>query len=220
MNEYGRAWTASRDRVSALILATSLDQLEAIAPLTPEWRIRDILAHLTGAAEDIVGGNFPQDFDAWTSAQVERLRETDAHTLVEMWSEFAVADMLSEPLGIVLYDQVTHEADIFHALSVPTNIDDETMDLLIGFTLNRFAAKRNDLAVTLQLEGQTWQTGDGAKSLSLTASRFEWFRASNGRRSANQIRSMAWAGDVDYMEILFGSRFFVPASDDISEVAS
>ena len=218
MNEYGHSWNASRARVSDLILATPIEQLDAVAPLTPEWRVRDILAHLTGAAQDITAGNFPQDFDAWTSAQVARLRDIDAHALVALWSEFEVGESLSEALGIVLYDQVTHEADIFQALGVPSAIDDETMALLIAFTLNRFAAKRNDLSVTLLLDGTTWQTGEGARTLSLTSSRFEWFRASTGRRSAQQIRSMAWTGDVDYMDILFGSRFFVPSRHDIVEI--
>jgi len=218
MNPYELAWNASRARISELIRATPLEHLEQIAPLTPEWRIRDIVAHLVGVSQDISAGNFPKNFDEWTAAQVDRLRDTDAHQLVEQWAEYSLGASLSEPLAIALFDQVTHEADIFHALGVPTSIDDETMDLLVRFTLNRFDATKNDLAVALHLDGETWRIGEGTQPLSLIGSRFEWFRASSGRRSANQIRLMLWQGDIDVIEVLFGSRFFVPAQSEVEEL--
>lgn len=217
MNPYEQAWNTSRARISELMRATPLERLDQIAPLTPEWRVRDILAHLVGVSQDISAGNFPKNFDEWTSAQVDRLRDTDAYQLVELWADYSLGTSISEPMAIALYDQVTHEADIFHALGVPARIDDETLELLMRFTLNRFDATNNDLAVALHLDGETWRIGEGSQPLSLVASRFEWFRASSGRRSANQIRLMLWQGDVDVIELLFGSRFFVPAQSDVEE---
>ncbi|MUH57726.1 MAG: hypothetical protein F2790_01065 [Actinobacteria bacterium] len=218
MNEYGTAWNASRDRVSDLILRTELSKLDAIAPLTPEWRVRDIVAHLVGVAQDVSSGNFPQDFDAWTRAQVERLRTFDAHELIDQWQEFPIGEMLSESLAIALYDQVTHEADICHALGVPIALEPRTLSLLSKFTLSRFAAQENDLCVTLHLDDQDFVSGDGARALTLSATAFDWFRASNGRRSVTQIKAMEWWGDVDVIAILFASGFFTPAHDDVFEI--
>jgi uncharacterized protein (TIGR03083 family) len=218
VNEYGTAWSASRERVSELILRTPLPELELVAPLTPEWRVRDIVAHLVGVAQDVSSGNFPQDFDAWTSAQVERLRAIDAHTLVRQWQEFPIAEMLSEPLAIALFDQVTHEADICHAVGVPSELDRATLTLLSKFTLNRFGASENNLHVTLQLDGQDFVTGTGANEVRLSATSFEWFRASSGRRSVRQIRAMEWRSDIDVIECLFKSGFFTPSELDVVEV--
>ncbi len=218
MNEYGIAWNASRQRVSDLITGTSLVELERLAPLTPEWRVRDVVAHLVGVAQDVSSGNFPRDFAAWTAAQVERLRSVDAHALVRQWHEFAIGETLSEPLAIALFDQVTHEADICHALDVPSEIDDETLSLISKFTLNRFGAADNDLHVILTLDGQEFVTGTGQHRVTLSATAFEWFRASSGRRSLRQIEAMAWRSDVDVIEILFRSGFFTPSQHDVVEL--
>jgi uncharacterized protein (TIGR03083 family) len=217
MNEYGIAWNASRRRVTQLITETTLADLEQVAPLTPEWRVRDIVAHLVGVAQDVSAGNFPQDFDAWTSAQVDRLRPSSAHELVRVWQEFEIGAMLSEQLAIALFDQVTHEADICHALGVPTEIDSATLSLLSNFTLSRFGAQANDLRVTLNLDDQIFEKGTGLFDVTLSATAFEWFRASSGRRSANQIRAMAWHGDVDILKILFENGFFTPSRVDVFE---
>ena len=217
MNEYGTAWNASRQRVSNLIAQTPLPKLEQIAPLTPEWRVRDIVAHLVGVAQDVSSGNFPQDFDAWTAAQVERLREIDAHVLIQEWQAFQIGEMLSEPLAIALFDQVTHEADLCHALGAPIDLDPVTLALISKFTLDRFGAKQNDLHVTLHLDGQEFVTGIGRHHVTLSATAFEWFRASSGRRSVRQIKAMEWQGDVDVIEILFGNGFFTPSQHDVVE---
>jgi len=217
MNEYEIAWNASRLRVTQLITDTSLEVLEQVAPLTPDWRVRDIVAHLVGVAQDVSTGNFPQDFDAWTSAQVDRLRGSSAYELVEMWQELEIGAMLSEQLAIALFDQVTHEADICHALGAPTELDSATLSLLSKFTLNRFGAQANDLHVTLNLDDQIFETGTGSHNVTLSATAFEWFRASSGRRSARQIRAMSWSSDVDILEILFESGFFTPSRADVFE---
>jgi len=220
VNEYGIAWNASRQRVSGLIIRTPLLKLDQVAVLTPEWRVRDIVAHLVGVAQDVSTGNFPQDFDAWTSAQVDRLRDIDAHELVRQWQEFPIGEMLSEPLAIALFDQMTHEADICHALGTPIALDPGALLLLSKFTLNRFGAHENDLHVTLHLDKQNFEIGSGRHEVTLSATAFEWFRASSGRRSVQQIRAMAWQGDVDVVEILFGNGFFTPSERDVVEATA
>jgi len=220
VNEYGIAWNASRQRVSGLITRTPLPELDQVSVLTPEWRVRDIVAHLVGVAQDVSIGNFPQDFDAWTSAQVDRLRSVDAHELVRQWQVFPIGEMLSEPLAIALFDQMTHEADICHALRTPMKLDSAALLLLSKFTLNRFGAQENDLHVTLNLDNQDFEVGSGRHEVTLSASSFEWFRASSGRRSVQQIRAMAWQGDVDIVNILFGNGFFTPSEFDVFEATA
>ncbi|WP_085138849.1 DinB family protein [Mycolicibacter nonchromogenicus] len=43
-------YRAARGRVSALAAGLSEDQLNLVVPATPEWSVREVLAHLTGGA--------------------------------------------------------------------------------------------------------------------------------------------------------------------------
>jgi len=115
---------------------------------------------------------------------------------------------------------MTHEADICHALSTPMKLDSAALLLLSKFTLNRFGAQENDLHVTLNLDNQDFEVGSGRHEVTLSASSFEWFRASSGRRSVQQIRAMAWQGDVDIVNILFGNGFFTPSEFDVFEATA
>ena len=105
-------------------------------------------------------------------------------------------NVISKDSAIALYDQVTHECDIVHALGQSAAIDRETLRLLGEFTLARFGTSENNLSVTLHLDGDTFQRGSGERTLELHADAFEWFRASNGRRSRSQIDAMDWRGGV------------------------
>jgi hypothetical protein len=67
-------------------------------------------------------------------------------------------------------------------------------------------------AVEVEVGDEAWTLGPGAPVASLRADRFELFRALGGRRSAAQIRALAWQGDADSVAPLM-SRYPLPATD-------
>ena len=65
-----------RTQVLDLVRSQDLADLEIVAPAAPEWRVRDLLAHLSGVCTDIVNGNLDGvTTDAWTAAQVAPRRD-------------------------------------------------------------------------------------------------------------------------------------------------
>lgn len=217
MNEFSNAWIASRDRVIATVRNESEASLNAIAPLCPEWRVRDVVGHVVGISQDIAAGNFPGDLDEWAAVQVARNYDADLEELLSQWPTLGLENVVSPDLAIVLYDQVTHECDIMHALNRPATVDQTTLELLVDFTLGRFAASENDLAVTLRFGNVSKQRGSGSRQLELDTDYFTWFRASTGRRSRAQIDAMAWRGDRSGIDVLF-TGIFRPAQFDVHEI--
>src|SRR5262249_57966144 len=62
------------------------ERLERNAPAAPEWRVRDIVAHLSGVTADINAGNLDGvATDAWTARQVDTRREWSIERLLEEW---------------------------------------------------------------------------------------------------------------------------------------
>ena len=70
------AYGELRLRVTELVRSADPAALDALAQATPEWRVRDILAHMSGVNTDIVNGNLNGvASDEWTDAQVATRRE-------------------------------------------------------------------------------------------------------------------------------------------------
>src|SRR5207245_2381392 len=66
------AYLALRGRVREVVESADREALDAIVPATPEWRARDVLAHLVGVADDVVNGRLDGiATDPWTRAQVD-----------------------------------------------------------------------------------------------------------------------------------------------------
>ena len=102
------------------------DAIDRRAPATPEWRVHDLLAHLSGVAADIVQGNLAGvATDPWTAKQVEARRDWTLEQLLGAWDEDGSAvDATIDGLppgtfGQLLFDTWTHEQDLRGALGVP-----------------------------------------------------------------------------------------------------
>lgn len=75
MGELGDAYHGVRMRVTDLVSAAGDHAVLKIAPATPDWTVKDNLAHLTGITADIVNGNLNEvGTDEWTAAQVDARR--------------------------------------------------------------------------------------------------------------------------------------------------
>ena len=127
MTDHFAAYREVQDRVAGLLRDRTDTDLDVLAPATPEWRVRDVVAHLSGVCADIVGGNIQGvGTDAWTAAQVDTRRDWSLEQLLAEWT-----DTSAQVEGVVrafpdlpdwnrwIADAATHEHDVRGALGEP-----------------------------------------------------------------------------------------------------
>jgi Mycothiol maleylpyruvate isomerase N-terminal domain len=201
--DYGAAYATLRERVVGLVRRARGEQLEARAPATPEWRVRDVLAHLTGVTADILSGNLDGvATDAWTEAQVAARRDLPVDALLAEWEENGpVIDPMIPSFGPVagqfLTDAITHEQDIRGALCEPGARDSDAMAISFEWIGEIVGAMRDEAgAGALQIDTATaaYVFGSGEPTRCATT-RFEFVRATTGRRSIGQIEGWGWQGE-------------------------
>jgi uncharacterized protein (TIGR03083 family) len=182
------------------------ERLETIAPATPEWRVKDIVAHLTGVTADITSGNLAGvATDAWTAKQVDDRRDHTIVQLLDEWDEKGTAVEAMVPqfpeaaAAQMLGDAATHEHDIRGALGALGARDSDA--ITIGF---EWMTKGIAAPLCLETDAGTFTTGDADPEATVRTDRFELFRAMTGRRSLDQIRAYAWDGDLRPEALVLG----------------
>jgi uncharacterized protein (TIGR03083 family) len=192
-------WAATRADMSALGRGLRADEGELPVPACPVWTVREVFAHQAGVANDILGGRMEGvASDPWTQRQVD---ERAGRTLVEVLDEWdADAPRLLEamaPLGDtvdprLVIDVWTHDQDVRGAVGRPGQRRGERAD----WVADRFRDHIADQVAGAGLAALKVDFGDrpGADG-SVTVDRFEFCRATVGRRSLDQIRQWAWAVD-------------------------
>lgn len=222
------AYRDGRERLSALVATLDGGAAGRIVPLTPAWRVRDVVAHVTGVAEDLLAGGYP-DFsdplarpeqavarDAWAQAQVDRRRDRPVAEVVEEWNALGprldaalAGDDPAYPLASrsgATFDLGCHLHDVRHALGAPGDRD-------APVTRAAFAIARGWLALRAGSAGlpplrvrtpeREWVLGDGAPAATVAGDAFELFRALSGRRARSQLLDLGWDGDpVPYVAVL------------------
>lgn len=199
-------YRASRHRITALVTAADAN-VELIVPSTPEWRVRDVVAHLSGIASDAMTGNMEgAPGEVWTAAQVDRARDQSLVDLLADWAKFGETfeSFLSSPDGAVagsaVMDALTHEADIRHAWEMSFELPDDFLGWAAGRLRDRF-----DAAVAEA----------GLPPVAVKAPDAELFRAHLGRRTAAQVREYEWSADpTPYLDAFF---FFGPTEQASGE---
>jgi uncharacterized protein (TIGR03083 family) len=224
MGDVGEGYRALRRRVRALTAAAEPAALEALAPATPAWRVRDLLAHMVGVARDVVDGRTEGiATDAWTGAQVAARRSLSSADVLAEWDEYgprfeALLDAAPFAVaGQALYDAVTHECDLRHALGVPAGPPPE-LALAWGWYLP--ARDRGGAAPLRFLTEHGEEHAGGAPPVAtVAASRFELFRAATGRRTAAEIASYGWDGPPR-PELLRAAPIFTMRTEPLGEAVS
>jgi uncharacterized protein (TIGR03083 family) len=219
----GRLYDTERRGLIALVRSLPDAERHRTVPATPAWTVRDVVAHVVGITADLNAGRFGPDApDAWTAQQVAARRDRSIDDLAREWD--TEAPTFCEGLALFGYemgshflgDLVQHVADVHHALGRPRRPDDdEALVVATDFYLDSFHRSLLDAAVgtvVAVVDAERWELGAGKVVAEVRAGRFELFRALGGRRSAAQIRSLAWIGDVDRVAELV-SRYGVPATD-------
>jgi uncharacterized protein (TIGR03083 family) len=211
-------------RITDLVRDLPDEKLDRMAPATPEWRVRDIVAHLAGGTADIVVGNLADvASDTWTQAQVDARRDTP---IGEVLAEWARCSAIVEPTipsldprlrAMLMTDAVTHEHDLRGALGMPGAQDSDAIALAFTGVTGAIGARRGD-AGALRIVHDAGETvvGSGEPTATLRTSRFEIVRAAVGRRSFAQIAAWDWEGDA-LPETIVLSRFSPPRATPLND---
>jgi uncharacterized protein (TIGR03083 family) len=213
-------YLAGCNRVSTLARAEADRVADTAVPACPGWSAKDVIAHVSGIAEDALAGKLSGIPDDETTAeQVASRRDRTLDDLLAGWEASAPAFATTvADLGIwpAVMDVLTHEQDLRGALDRPGARDApgviEGLRVMAG-------GLRVPLRLTITTEDQRWERGPrDADTISLATTNFELFRVLFGRRSREQILALDWSADPgDLVDHLY---FFGPAPGPIVEPTS
>lgn len=225
MPEIADAYRATRVRVRALVEAAPPGAADVVVPACPAWTVHDVVAHLAGVSTDLVEGRLEGiASDEWTDAQVRRARTESVAALLDRWDDHGaivdtIADSLGPQGGQLIADAVSHEHDLRHALGAPGARDTDGVAIGFRFLSGGVRRRRTEAAAPPLLvhhEAGERLLGGGAPGAWLTTTRFEFLRASSGRRTPDEIRAMRWKGDAR-PELLLFAEIFTPRTTSLDE---
>lgn len=221
-NEYRDA----RLRIARKVRELGSDELATPVPACPGWTVKDVVAHLTGAAIDQVSGNMADaPKPRWTAAHVAAGAGSSAADLMERWEGVAgelESTIASDPDDYTFFvaDILCHEMDIESALADDLHQTPlSTIHWLASNFVRVMDLKLNAAnlpALKIVTDRDEWIAGDSATAAVLEApSAFELARAMTGRRSREQIAAWSWSGDPEtYLPYL---SVFEPRSEPLEE---
>jgi uncharacterized protein (TIGR03083 family) len=218
------AYGELRLRVTDLVRAADPAALDAFASATPEWRVRDILAHMSGVNTDILNGNLNGvASDEWTAAHVETRRDWPIDDILAEWETNGSvvesnAAMLGSAAGQWVYDACTHEHDIRLALGAPGARDSGAVAIAFEWGTDMLARGLDrraipGLVVTTDRGSKAVGTGEPRTTVRIDA--FDCIRAMTGRRSVAQMESYDWDGAPQAEHLVL--TFFTPRPADLAE---
>jgi uncharacterized protein (TIGR03083 family) len=209
ISDAAAAYRMVRERVVALVRGRA-GIAELTVPACPGWTIRQVVAHLTGVAQDIDALNLEKKGTGpWADAQVARLGGHRIDDLLDLWGQSL--DSVSANLAFasdagicqLVFDTLTHEHDIRGALGQPgSRAGDLAFKAALGFvtTMGDQFIRQAELPA-LRLSTPTIgsvQLGDPHTArghVELNISDFETLRAFGGRRSIGQLLALPWLGN-------------------------
>jgi uncharacterized protein (TIGR03083 family) len=199
---HSAAYRGVRERVMSLVRVTAPATFETIAPATPDWRARDLIAHMVGVATDVVNGNVAgAASDPWTAAQVEARAALPLADLLAEWDdtgkkvETFVVSLPTHISGQLVADVVTHEHDLRHAIGRPGARDSDALTIGVAWitaALGRAYDGRDEPALRIVADGVETVAGSGAVQATVRASTFDLGRAIAGRRTLGEIAAFEW----------------------------
>ena len=227
MPDYAAMYRDLRGHVVAVVRNTDPALLDAVAPAAPDWRVRDLVAHLGGVCADVVSGNLEGvATDPWTAAQVDTRRGWTIEDILEEWDEHgAGVEAIIRTIPDLpawqtfMADAVTHEHDIRGAVAQPGARDSDALVAVANAAADGLGAR----LASGQLGTFTIALNDDARHDrghrtahdESAPSRFEFVRALTGRRSVAQIEAYAWSGEPQPGWLVF--EIFTPRATPLVE---
>jgi len=215
--DLGRLYRDARERLTSLVSSLDAATLGTAVPACPGWSVRDVVAHLTAVAEDVLAGTMTgPPSEELAAAQVARFEGCELAEVLTGWEK--LAPRFEEFIGErrswhAVLDVASHEQDVRAAVGQPGARDTDAVRLGAGWLLARL---RPPVPTRVVVEDGEFRVGpDGGAELRLATSRWEAFRWRLGRRSRAQLAALDWSGDpapvLDHL-VIFG-----PASGDVIE---
>lgn len=228
--DVGEGYERVRRRFIETVLLADDAQAATPVPASPEWTVRDVLAHVIGLCSDLNALHFPdvsdQGGNGWTALQVETRRGRTLDDLFAEWDREAptFAAGLKEfgyEFGChFVADLHAHHQDVRVALGLTADDDPAT----VAMSLHHYLAFTDEV-----LSSAGWGTlevvVDGKRRLlggnqdpraTVTATPFDLLRALSGRRTRDQILRFEWGGDaegaLDAIEGGFAGNYAFPTS--------
>ncbi len=120
VTDWAEVYRANVDAVTALAEGLSSEQLATRVPGTPEWTVREVLAHLAGSPADALSGRVDgAPGPEWTARHVG---ERSGRTTEELVSEIraavdgVVASLDGNDRPALVWNAAVHHADLHEAL--------------------------------------------------------------------------------------------------------
>ncbi len=227
LGEVGAAYAGVRSRVTDLVRDLDETNANKTVPACPEWRVHDLVSHVAGVVDDVVGGRLEgAGSDPWTAAQVHARKDRPTAEVVIEWSGLAPqVEVILDSFGPVgrqaVMDVVTHEHDLRSALGAAGARDSDAVRIGTGWLMDAVigsATMAGHPALRLRTtEGEEWTSGEGEPVATVTGSTFDLLRACSGRRTIDEIRALDWEGDVDAVLPAFTFGPFTPLSEPLGE---
>ncbi len=193
MTDWAELYRANVDAVTSLAEGLSDDQLAVRVPATPEWNVRELLAHLAGSpATRSADGWTARRVPEWTARHVgERSERRHRELVAEIRASVdgVVASIEGNDRPALVWNVAVHHADLHEALG--KGAPPEHMWQPVA-------------------EAMKPSLGENAAAFA-GVSDYELFRALFSRRSRSQIA--AWGTGVD-QETIDGIGIFGPRDDD------
>jgi uncharacterized protein (TIGR03083 family) len=226
MADLAPIYDATRRDVTALLKSLSEEELDTPVPATEGWTIRNIATHLAADAACAIAGDFPREFfeafgeedavvtlNEWTSGQLKDREGLSLQEVLDRWEESAErvmelmrgesdwpADMPWFADRVLLTDLAVHQQDIFGALGIEKERDSAQVKIgLSGYiaTMGFRLQAAGGPVLKLVAGDKEWTAGGDEPDATVSATRYEYFRAMSGRRSPDQIRAYDWTGDPE-----------------------
>lgn len=245
MLDLARAYAETQRSVADFVRSLPQEQLQQKVPASPDWSVQDVVAHVAGLAGDVAYDRAPPDLDvvrsltdsaqaelrdAMTKKQVASRRGRSMGEILDEWTE-ALSDLIPMISGerpfpraapfidaALVTDLATHNQDIRNGVGVPGDRDSEGVSVAFvayASALGLRVATNGIPALRLRYDGKERKLGDGELGATVTASRYELYRALAGRRSREQILQLEWEGDPDpYVDLIPA---YGPRSDSLEE---
>jgi uncharacterized protein (TIGR03083 family) len=226
MGDLAEIYDGLRRDLGATVSAMSEEELARKIPATPSWTIKDVVCHLTGDAVCTLASDFPSEFfnafgdeaairvlNEWTDSQVRSRRDLPLEAVLKEWDGAAVEIMAmmrgeqSWPDGIapfadrvLITDVTVHTHDVNGALNIQGDRTAAPVKIALSGYLAMMGMRLESdgvAPVRFQVEDKFYDVGGADPKISVTGTRFEFFRALSGRRNPDQIRGFEWAGDPE-----------------------
>jgi uncharacterized protein (TIGR03083 family) len=210
-----------RDFVAGLTDA----ELKTNVPATPDWSVRDAIAHVVGEARITVTGDAPPEFrlleslrdpeqaairDGINADEIARRRDLPIDEVLSEWDELAerldpfmrgeVPFPWPEPFldSVLVSDLSAHGQDVRNAVGKPGERDSAACRIALASFAVALGFRLDSLgmpALRLRYDGKERICGQSEPAVTLSGDRYELLRALTGRRSRRQIEALDWEGD-------------------------